>query len=167
MEQRFFIGEVLKPQGILGEVKIKPYTDNAERFLKLKTVFLEEEEHKILRARVGGDGFVFLALSGVYDRNAAELLRGKSVEAERADVPPLEEGTYYIVDLLGCEVYTDAGEKLGVLDNVASLSSDIYTVKNGDKELRFPAVRGVVKSVDTAAKKIVLSGAVLAEIGVE
>ena len=81
-------------------------------------------------------------------------------------MPPLEEGTDYIVDLLGCEVYTDAGERLGVLDNVASLSSDIYTVKNGDKELRFPAVRGVVQSVDTAAKKIVLNAAVLAEISV-
>ena len=75
-----------------------------------------------------------------------------------------EEGTYFIADLLGCEVHTEEGEFLGVLTDVTSLSSDIYTVKNGEKELRFPAVRGVIKSVDTQNKKIVADGKILEEI---
>ena len=51
-----------------------------------------------------------------------------------------------------------------MLTDVTSLSSDIYTVKNEEKELRFPAVRGVVKSVDVQAKKIVLDGEILKQI---
>ncbi|MGN1062372.1 MAG: ribosome maturation factor RimM [Candidatus Scatosoma sp.] len=164
--ERLVVGEVLKPQGIRGEIKIKTFTDEHTAIKEIRRVFIGGTEYKVLSFRKGEAGIAYLGLRGVPDRNAAELLRGKSVEAERADVPPLEEGTYYIVDLLGCEVYTDAGEKLGVLKDVASLSSDIYTVKDGEKELRFPAVRGVVKSVDTAAKKIVLDAAVLSEIGV-
>ena len=164
--ERLVVGEVLKPQGIRGELKIKTFTDENTPLKQIRRVFIGGTEYKVLSFRAGEEGIAYLGLRGVPDRNAAELLRGKSVEAERADVPPLSDGTYYIVDLIGCEVFNDAGEKLGVLDNVASLSSDIYTVKNGDKELRFPAVRGVVKSVDTAAKKIVLDAAVLSEISI-
>ena len=98
------------------------------------------------------------------DRNAAELLRGKEVEAERDDAPPLDEGTYYIVDLIGCEVSDESGKVYGTLTDVTSLASDVYTVSDGKEELRFPAVRGVVKSVDVQAKKIVLDGEILKQI---
>ena len=108
---------------------------------------------------------VLLHLEGYDTPEQAETLRNQILYLNREDVE-LEEGTYFIADLLGCEVHTEEGEFLGVLTDVTSLSSDIYTVKNGEKELRFPAVRGVVQSVDTAAKKIVLNAAVLAEISV-
>lgn len=164
--ERLVVGEVLKPQGIRGELKIKTFTDENTALKDVRRVFIGGTEYKVLSFRAGERGVAYLGLRGVPDRNAAELLRGKSVEAERADVPPLQDGTYYIVDLIGCEVFNDAGEKLGVLTNVDILSSDIYTIQDGEKELRFPAVRGVVQSVDTAAKKIVLNAAVLAEISV-
>ena len=155
MEQRFFIGEVLKPQGILGEVKIKPYTDNAERFLKLKTVFLEEEEHKILRARVGGDGFVFLALSGVYDRNAAELLRGKRLFVPRENATPLKKNTYYIADVLGCRVVAEDGTDYGTVTDVTQAARDIYTLQTPDgKVARFPFLKQAVAEVDVEEKRI-------------
>ena len=161
---RLEIGEVLKPQGIRGEVKIRTFTDENVPVSRLKRLFIGGEEYKGLSFRDGEAGFAYLGLRGVPDRNAAELLRGKKIEADREDVPPLEEGTYFIADLLGCEVHTEEGEFLGVLTDVTSLSSDIYTVKNGEKELRFPAVRGVIKSVDTQNKKIVADGKILEEI---
>ena len=33
------LGEVVRPQGIRGEMKLKHYTDDPERFLELKTVY--------------------------------------------------------------------------------------------------------------------------------
>ena len=72
--KELIVGEVLKPQGIRGELKLKPFTDSAEEFLSLKRIFLDGEEFKILSARTGG-GMVYLGLRGVPDRNAAELLR--------------------------------------------------------------------------------------------
>lgn len=155
MERELIIGEVLKPQGIRGEIKIKPFTDTAEDFSAFKRVFLDGEEYKILRMRVG-DGCVYLSLRGVPDRNAAELLRGKQVVVPREDAPALAEGTYYIADLLGSTVFTENGQRLGILKDIRQAATDIYTLETGKKEVMFPAVKGLVLSVDVAAGKIVL-----------
>lgn len=164
---RLVIGEVLKPQGIRGEIKIKTFTDENTAVKSFKRVFIGGEEYRVLSFRAGESGFAYLGLRGVPDRNAAELLRGKEIEAERDEAPPLEEGTYYIVDLLGCEVSDETGKVYGTLENVVSLASDVYTVKNGAEEISFPAVRGVVQKVDISAKKIVVNSEILAQICVK
>ena len=73
--ERLIIGEVLKPQGIRGELKIKTYTDEPEDVKAFGQVYIEGKPYKILSFRVGGDGFAYLGLRGVPDRNAAELMR--------------------------------------------------------------------------------------------
>lgn len=97
---RLTIGEVLKPQGIRGELKIKTFTDTPQDFSAFGRVFIGGTEYRILSFRVGEGGFAYLGLRGVPDRNAAELLRGKKIEGDREDAPALEEGRYYIVDIL-------------------------------------------------------------------
>ena len=84
------VGLVLKPQGIRGELKVKPYTDSAEDFRAFSRVFLEEREYKVLSVRTGG-GAVYLGLKGVADRNAAELLRGQEITIPRDEAPEPEE----------------------------------------------------------------------------
>jgi 16S rRNA processing protein RimM len=164
--ERLVIGEVLKPQGIRGELKVKSYTDSPYDIKAFGTLYIDDTPYKILSFRVGGDGAVYVGLRGIPDRNAAELFRGKKIEGERDDAPPLEEGQYYIVDLLGSVCETETGETLGVLTDITNLASDIYTIENGGKKILFPAVKGVVKSVDTANKKIVLDKTVFDEIAV-
>lgn len=152
MEQ-LTIGEVSKPQGIRGEIKIHPFTDDAEYFLDLKRIFIGGEEYKILSARTGG-GFAFLGLRGVADRNAAELLRGKAVTIPRDEAPEPQDGSYYIADLLGSEIVTEEGEVLGTLTAVRQAATDVYTLTAGEKEILFPAAQGVVTAVDVAAKRL-------------
>lgn len=147
------VGTVLKPQGIRGEVKIKPFTDSAETFREFKRVFLDGEEYKILSVRTG-DGFVYLGLRGVPDRNAAELLRGKQVTVPREEAPVLPEGSYYIADLLGSEIVSDEGEVLGTLKDITQASTDVYTMSDGTRDILFPAAKGVVVNVDVENKKI-------------
>ena len=72
---RLEIGEVLKPQGIRGEVKIRTFTDENVPVSRLKRLFIGGEEYKVLSFRDGEAGFAYLGLRGVPDRNAAELLR--------------------------------------------------------------------------------------------
>ena len=164
--EKILIGEILKPQGIRGEVKVKPYTDNADRFYDLKTVFVEENEHKVLHARVG-DGFVFLALSGVADRNQAELFRGKQLFVTRENAVPLTENTYYIVDLLGAEVVNEKGFSYGVVADITPAARDIFTLeRTGKKPIRFPFLKDLVLSVDTAAKKITVNEKRMKEVAV-
>lgn len=165
MKKELTVGIIVKPQGIRGEVKIKPFTDSPEDFRGYKRVFLDGEEYKVLSVRTG-DGAAYLGLRGVPDRNAAELLRGKEVVILREDAPALKEGTYYIADLLGSEIYTDEGELLGTLSDIRQAATDIYTLKQGEREILFPVAEGVVLSVDPENGKIVVSAKRFSEVAV-
>ena len=163
---RLIIAEVLKPQGIRGELKIKTFTDYPDNVKAFKTVYIDGTAYKILSFRVGTDGAAYLGLRGVPDRNAAELLRGKTIEGEREDAPALEEGQYYIVDVLGLSCETEEGEPLGVVVDINNYSSDIYTLEKAGKRILFPAVKGVVKRVDLENKKLVVDKKIFDEIAV-
>ena len=148
--ERLVIGEVLKPQGIRGEIKVKTFTDSPEDVNKFGSVYIDGTAYKILSFRVDGNGAAYLGLRGVPDRNAAELLRGKKLEGDREDAPALEEGQYYIVDMIGLSCFDSEGAFLGKVKHIATLSSDIYTLEKEGKEILFPAVKGVVVKVDIA-----------------
>ena len=164
--QRLTIAEVLKPQGIRGELKIKTFTDFPEDVKAFKTVYIDDKPYKILSYRVGTDGFAYIGLRGIPDRNTAELFRGKLLQGERDDAPPLEEGQYYIVDILGLSCETEDGEVLGTVVDVSLLSSDIYTIEKAGKRILFPAVKGVVKKVDFDNKKLIVDKKIFDEIAV-
>lgn len=163
---RLIIGEVLKPQGIRGEIKIKTFTDYPEDVKAFKVVYIDGAEYKILSFRVGTDGSAYLGLRGIPDRNAAELLRGKRIEGARKDAPALEEGQYYIVDIIGLSCETETGEELGKVVDVALLASDVYTIEKAGKRILFPAVKGVVKKVDLENKKLIVDKTIFDEIAV-
>ena len=81
--ERLIIGEVLKPQGIRGELKIKTFTDSPEDVKAFGTVYIDGTAYKILSFRVDGSGAAYIGLRGIPDRNAAELFRGKKIEGDR------------------------------------------------------------------------------------
>jgi 16S rRNA processing protein RimM len=163
---RLVIGEVLKPQGIRGELKVKTFTDAPEDVKAFGTVYIDNTPYKILSFRVGNDGAAYMGLRGIPYRNAAELFRGKKLEGERDDAPELEEGRYYIVDIIGLSCETETGEVLGIVKDVKSLSSDIYTIEKAGKEILFPAVKGVVKKVDLESQKLIVDKKIFDEIAV-
>jgi len=166
MQEMLVVGVIVKPQGIRGEVKVKPYTDSAEDFRRFKRVYLDGEARKVLSVRVGGDGMAYLGLSGVPDRNAAELLRNKEILLDREDAPEPKEGRYYIVDLLGSEVVTETGEVLGVLTDIRQAATDIYTLEQDGKEIMFPVVPGVVTDVNIREKRITVEKKRFEEVSV-
>ena len=163
---RLIIGEVLKPQGIRGELKVKTFTDFPEDVKAFKTVYIDDTPYKILSFRVGNDGAAYLGLRGIPDRNAAELFRGKTLEGDRDDAPALNEGQYYIVDIIGLDCETEEGEFLGKVTHIANLSADVYTIEKAGKSILFPAVKGVVKKVDLDNKKLIIDKKIFDEIAV-
>ena len=164
--EKLIIGEVLKPQGIRGELKIKTFTDYPEQVKAYKTLYIDGTPYKILSFRVGGDGFAYVGFRGIVDRNAAELYRGKKIEGDRDDAPALNEGQYYIVDIIGLSCETEDGEVLGVVTDITNLATDVYTIEKAGKKVLFPAVKGVVKKVDIEQKKLIVDKAVFDEIAV-
>jgi len=145
---------------------VKTFTDFPEDVKAFKTVYIDDTPYKILSFRVGTDGAAYMGLRGIPDRNAAELFRGKKLEGERSDAPALEEGQYYIVDILGLSCETEEGEFLGTVKDVTNLSSDIYTLEKDGKNILFPAIKGVVVKVDIENGKLVVNKTRFDEVAV-
>lgn len=156
MEKTLTIAIVLKPQGIRGEIKVKALTDSAEDIKNFPRVFIDGVEYKVLSVRPAGD-CAFLMLRGIADRNAAELLRGKDVLALREDAPQLPEDTYYLVDVLGCEVVTERGKVLGKISDITPAKTDIYVVEGGGKRITFVAADGVIEDIDVENKRVTVN----------
>ena len=166
MSDTLVVGEILKPQGIRGEIKVKPLLDDAQDLARFRKVIIGGAEYKVLSCRVDAAA-AYLTLGGVADRDAAERLRGKEICADRADAPALEEGRYYIVDIVGCEVVTESGKRLGVIADVLPAHTDIFVLREQGRDTLFPVAEGVLAQVDVRAKKIVVNEARYLEVAVE
>ncbi|MDE5755688.1 MAG: ribosome maturation factor RimM [Clostridia bacterium] len=152
---RLTIGYISKAQGVKGEVKISPLTDDASRFKKLKSVFIDGKAYAVKGVRVLPNG-IFMTFEGIDDRNAAELLRDKEIQVERKDAVSLPKDRYFIVDVVGCEVYAD-DEKIGKLTDVLQYgAADVYVISTPKGKAMIPAIERIIKQVDVENKKILL-----------
>ena len=159
MTEYFEIGQIVNTFGIKGMVKIKPFTDDINKFDKFKKIYIKKEntkkEYQIEEVKYHKQ-MVLMKLKGINTPEEAHLLRGSYLIINREDEEPLEEGTYYIVDLLGSEVYTDEDVLLGKLEDIYNTgSNDIYVVKDElGKQVLLPAISDVIKNIDIKNKKI-------------
>ena len=156
------IGQIVNTFGIKGMVKVKPFTDDIKkRFDNLKKVYVQNKntrkEYEIEEVKYHKE-MVLIKFKGIENPEDANLLRNYYLVVDRDEEEPLEEGTYYIVDMIGLDVYTDEGEKLGILDDVFnSGSSDIYVVKNElGKQILLPAIEDVIKNIDMEQRKMIV-----------
>lgn len=155
------IGKVVKPFGVKGEIKIQPITDFPERFRRLRRVYLvsaagHEIAAEVRSVRYAGD-LPFLLLKEFDSPEKAKKLNGWFVKVPEEEAVPLPEGTYYWFELIGMEVYSEGGEKLGtIVDIFETGSNDVYVMKHGRKETYIPAISDVVKQVDRQNKRIVI-----------
>ena len=155
------IGQIVNTIGIKGMVKIKPFTDDINRFDRLKKVYISnkngKKEYQIQEVKYHKN-MVLMKLEGIDTPEQADLLRQSYLLVDRADEEPLEEGVYYIVDLLGLEVYTDDNKLLGKVDDIFNTgSNDIYVVKDGKgKQILLPGIPDVIKNVDLESGKIIV-----------
>lgn len=157
---KYVVGQVLKPQGIKGEVKVLSVSPNPERFKTLKQVFFEKDiiqTYSIETVRIS-DKFVFLKLKGIDNRDDCEKLRGCDVLIDAKDLIDLKPGEHFVHDLIGCQVVTDAGVLLGKLVEISQFTSnDVYVVKNeAGNEILLPATKEVIKQVEVENKRIIV-----------
>jgi len=157
MNDDVLIGEVLRPQGFSGELKIYPLTTDAARFLKLQEVTFKcsggiKTKLKILSARLHMD-LVFLKIEGIERSDQAEKYRGCEVLINRSEVPPLQEGWYYF-ELEGMQVY-ERDVLLGTLSQVLETgANDVYLVKGTKGDICVPALKSVVLQVDVEGRRM-------------
>lgn len=159
MTEYFELGQIVNTFGIKGMVKVKPFTDNIEQFEELEKIYIKnksgKKEYQIEEVKYHKQ-MVLIKFKGIENPEEAELLRNSYVLINRKDAKPLEEGTYYIVDLLESEVYTDEDVLLGKVEDIFNTgSNDIYVVKDDlGKQILLPGIPDVIKQVDIENKKI-------------
>ncbi len=162
MQEYFEVGQIVNTNGLKGLLKINPFTDDITRFERLKTIFIEHKK-ELLEFEIESVRYqkkqVLLKLKGIDTIEEAEKYREDYLKINRNKEEKLPEDTYYIVDLIGLDIYTEDGELLGKLDDVFSTgSNDVYVVKNSEgKQILLPAISDVIKNIDLEQKKIVVN----------
>ncbi len=155
MKKFLTIGEITKPHGYKGEVKVFPLTDDPKRFLDLKKVLIDGKEVRVTHVSVGGDRAI-LKLQGIDTLEQAETLRKKTLVVHRDEAVELEEDAYFIEDLKDCQVYDTEGKSLGQISEViVTGSNDVYWIKQ-PKELLIPALKNIVVDVNIKEEKVII-----------
>lgn len=156
------IGQIVNTNGLKGVVKVNPFTDDISKFEDLKYVYIqlknELKKVKIEQVRYNKNQ-VLLKLEGIDSIEEAEKYRNFYLKTEKESQEDLGEDTYYIVDLIGLDVYSDKNEYLGKIEDVfLTGSNDVYVVKdNLGKQILIPAIADVVKEVDLKNKKMIIN----------
>ena len=146
---RIVIGRVGAAHGIHGDLRIIPLTDFPERFSALREVMVGDELLHIEQMKPQGKNFL-MRFREYTVREDAQRLTGRLLTVARAEAAPLDEGEYYVFDIVGLTVYDEEDNELGSVENVLRTgSNDVYAVRSEDgRELLIPALRAVVQSID-------------------
>ncbi len=162
MQEYFEVGQIVNTFGIKGVVKVKPFTDEITRFEELKKVYIakknEMQEVEIEKVSYQKN-MVLLKLKGIDNLTEAEKYKGLYLKIHRKNAKKLPEGTYFIADLLGLEVYTKEGLLLGKVDDIFNAgANDVYVVKNETtgKQILLPGIKDVLKEIDLENGKIIV-----------
>lgn len=148
-------GRIVNTHGVRGEVKIEPWCDSPDSFNQLTRLYIGGKPYGLESARPH-KGFVLCKLQGVDSPEQAMALKTQTVFLDRAEVP-LEEGAYFIADIIGFEAYDlRTGAVIGALREIRPApSADLYCIQSGDgREILIPAVPAFVHKVDFDNKRV-------------
>ncbi len=158
MEKYFRVGVIANTHGLRGEAKIYPTTEDVKRFDYLKEVFVETKEGLKSLHITGVKYFknmVIVKFKEINDINELLPYKGMDLMVDRENAIPLEEGEYYIADIIGSEVITDEDKKLGTIKDVIQTgANDVFVVKTDGKDILLPSIPQCVLSKDIENKII-------------
>jgi 16S rRNA processing protein RimM len=161
------LAEIARPHGVKGELRLKLYNADSDILLDQDTVLLrlkdgKEQSASVERARRADDA-ILMKLRAVDDRTRADELRQAQVCVRRSGFPPLEEGEFYVCDLVGANVLMKAADGVVPLGTVRELrtypSVEVLVIlaADGGKDWEVPLVEAFVESVDTLRREVIVS----------
>lgn len=142
------IGKIVGTHGVRGEMRVQPWCDDGAFFKRFSALYFDnkgEKGMKVISARPHGN-VVILKLDGVESMEAAEALRNTVLYMDRKEAN-LSEGTWFIQDLIGCDVIdVDSGRNYGKIFDVSETgANDVWHIKGEDgEEYLLPAIPPVV-----------------------
>ena len=155
----FRIGQIVNTQGLKGEVRVYPYTDDINRFDELEYFYIDKNlnnKYEVERVRYKGN-MIIMKIKDIDSIELAEKLKTKNMYIGREQGRELEEGEFFVSDLIGLDVFTVDGEKVGVLKDVLQHAiNDVYVVSSGEKEYLIPSIEKFVPTIDLDQNKMII-----------
>lgn len=153
------VGRISKPHGIKGEVRVELMTDQPERFELLDAIYVGEDSPR--RVAINSvryhQGIVLLRLEGYPTRTEAESLRGELLQVPISEAVPLEDGEYFLYQILGLEVFTNDGQSLGRLTEILETgANNVFVVEGMKRQYLLPDIPDVIKEIDIENGRLVI-----------
>jgi 16S rRNA processing protein RimM len=145
------VGRVTRPHGVHGEVRVELLTDVPERFEWLDAIYVGETNPRrmAIESVRYHQGVVLLRLVGYPTRDEAETLRGQLLQVLESEAVPLAEDEYFLYQLQGLSVFTEAGTFIGRLSEVLETGANNVFVVDGDSgQHLLPDIPDVIKDID-------------------
>lgn len=159
MDKEIVIGKIVAPHGVRGDIRILPSTEKPEQFLDLDYLLLKDGRKLHIQSARFHKRMVLVTTKELTTMNEAELLRDQEVLIKAEDLPELDEGQFYVADLIGIPVYDEEGNQIGTFkDALSTGSNDVYVIAvPGAKDILLPALKIYVKEINIAEKRIVVA----------
>ncbi len=147
------IGRVVKPHGVKGKIKVDYFGEDLNRFSLYRQVYIKNQvgrlqTYEILEA-IPQPPRLILRLKGVERREEVDPLVGKEILIKKRSLPSLQEGEYYWFDILGIEVETSEGKRIGRVKEIFPTgANDVYVIEGKKREIFLPATDEVIQSID-------------------
>lgn len=155
--EKIKVGKIVNAVGLKGEVKVYNYSDSSEIYEITPEMYIGDKLMEIENVRLQKN-MVILKIAGMDDRNAAEDAKGREIFITEDDLPELEEGEFYIRDLIGMAVI-EGDTVLGkVKDVIQNTAQDVFEVeRENGKQLLIPRVDEFVLDIDLDTREIKVS----------
>lgn len=154
------VGKIINTQGIKGEIRIMPFTDDIYRFDELEKVYIGKDKEKLEIAHVRyKNNIVILKFKGYNSINEVEKFKNRNIYVDEEDRIELKENQYFIFDIIGCKVFDTSNKEIGiVVDILEAGSSDIYVIEGRVKKREYliPGVKEFVKDINIEEKRIII-----------
>ncbi len=155
------VGFLRRAHGLQGEMVMDILTDFPERLVRGKVVYAGQEHIRLTIRSLRSKGKqVLIAFEEIVDPETAASFRNQYLFVRSDEIPSLPEGEYYHHQLIGLNVFTPAGEKLGTLVEILETgANDVYIIRRegSQTELLVPAVNEFVLEIRLAERKIIIS----------
>ncbi|WP_024622067.1 ribosome maturation factor RimM [Metaclostridioides mangenotii] len=155
----FKIGQIVNTQGLKGEVKIYPLTNDINRFDDLDKFYLDKDlqkEWEVEKVRYKGK-MVIMKIKAIDSIEDAERLRNKFICVGRESTRELDEDEFFIADMIGIDVFTVDGDRVGLLREVLQYSAnDVYVIEGDGKEYLIPAILKFVPEINMKERKMII-----------
>ena len=163
MTDRFRIGVITKTHGLKGDVAVFPTSDDLDRYSYLEKCFIKTGNNyrevtcnscKYMKSTV------VLGFDEITSIEEAEKIIKAEIYVDREDAVPLEEGEFYMADILGFKAILEDGSVIGTLsDYTETPAQTILIIKAADdgREIMIPDVPEFVGDIDLDEKTIVIN----------